>query len=205
MFPLRRLALAMIRASRMPALSPGDSHVDYMHAMPWDIDPFGDLNNGRIVTLSDVGRVALAKRSGLLSTLKKRRWGFAMAGSTPQYRRRITMFEPLELHSRLIGRDQKFFYIEHNFYVRSQAAANIMCRTVITSKGRLVSTDEVAQELGRTDWNPPLPDWVKNWAAADDQRPWPPTSDLPTTVETPQIAADMLPADNIAVPKGCTA
>lgn len=174
MYPLRRQGLAILRARRMPDLAPGETHIDHMRAMPWDIDPFGDLNNGRIITLSDVGRVALAVRSGLIATMRRRHWGLAMAGSTPQYRRRITMFEPLELHSTLVGLDHKFFYIEHSFYVRGEAAANIMCRTVITSKRRLVPPSEVAREMGREDWRPALPAWVRDWAAADDARPWPP-------------------------------
>ena len=174
MYPVRRQALDLLRARRLPPLKPWEPHINSMRAMPWDIDPLGDLNNGRIMTLSDVGRITLAKRTGLLAAMKRRGWRIAMAGSTPQYRKRVTMWTPLEFHSRIIGLDHKFAYIEHTLYARGAPAANVMCRSVIVAKGKIVSPRDVAEEMGHADWNPDLPDWVRRWAEADDLRPWPP-------------------------------
>jgi len=174
MYPIRRQALDLLRARRMPPLGPGEIHVNRMRAWPWDIDPFGDLNNGRIVTLSDVGRISLALRSGLVAAMKRRRWGLAMAGSAPQYRKRTTMWARLEWRSRVIGRDEKFTFIDHVMIANGAPAAQVTCRLVVTSKGRLVPTQDVFDELGHGDWNPDLPRWVADWAAADDARPWPP-------------------------------
>lgn len=174
MYPFHRQVLEFIRASRMAPLEPGEVHSHFFHALPWDIDPLGDLNNGRILTLMDIGRVALAQRSGLMRVLREKRWSLAMAGSAPQYRKRVTVFQALETQTRLVGRDERFFYIEQTMLRRGEPTANVMCRTVITAKGRLVKTDEVAKALGREDWNPPLPRWVHAWIEADAERPWPP-------------------------------
>ena len=59
MYPVRRQALDMLRARRLPPLKPWEPHINSMRAMPWDIDPLGDLNNGRIMT---------NRRRGTLST-----------------------------------------------------------------------------------------------------------------------------------------
>lgn len=174
MYPIRRQIIEALRCRKLPALAPGDVHVNHMRAWPWDIDPFGDLNNGRIITLMDVGRIGLAQRMGLIAAMRTNKWGLAMAGSAPQYRRRVTMWEPLEFRSRLVARDTRFFFIEQTLYVRGAPACNMMCRTVITSRGGIVPTDEVAAAIGRPDWNPQAPQWALDWARADTSRPWPP-------------------------------
>ena len=47
-----------------------------------DIDNFLEMNNGRVFTLYDLGRMDFAVRSGLGKQLLKQRWGLVIAGST---------------------------------------------------------------------------------------------------------------------------
>lgn len=174
MYPVRRQIIEVIRCRKLSALTPGEAHVTNMRALPWDIDPFGDLNNGRIMTLTDVGRIGLAQRMGLIRAMRKNRWGLAMAGSAPHYRRRVTMWEKLAFHSRFVGRDERFFFIEQTLYASGEPAFNVICRTVITSKGKIAPPSDVLAALGHENWNPTLPAWVALWAQADSARPWPP-------------------------------
>ena len=162
MYPVRRQFLDYVRAGRLGPLPLDGEHVNRMRAWPWDIDPFGDLNNGRIVTLSDVGRISFFRRIGLIAAMRRRRWGLAMAGSAPQYRKRVTMWTPLSFRTRLVGRDARFLFVRHVLYARDVPAAEIACRLVTTEKGRIAPTDEVMAELGAPDWNPPLPDWMRD-------------------------------------------
>mgnify|MGYP000498272001 CR=1 FL=1 len=174
MYPVRRQIIESLRCRKLSPLAPGETHVNHMRALPWDIDPFGDLNNGRIITLSDVGRIGLAQRTGLIRAMRTNRWGLAMAGSAPHYRRRVTMWEKLAFHSTLVAHDQRFFFIEHTLYASGEPAANVMCRTVITSRGKIVPPTNVLAATGVEGWNPPIPEWVEKWAKADSARPWPP-------------------------------
>lgn len=174
MYPVRRQILESLRCRKLSPLAPGETHVNKMRALPWDIDPFGDLNNGRILTLTDVGRIGLSQRMGLIKAMRANRWGFAMAGSAPHYRRRVTMWEKLVFHSRFIGRDERFFFVEQTLYADGEPAFNVMCRTVITSRGKIAPPSDVLAAMGFEDWNPAPPDWVTQWAAADSLRPWPP-------------------------------
>lgn len=174
MYPFRRQILEYVRGRRLGPLAIDGEHVNAMRAWPWDIDPFGDLNNGRILTLSDVGRIVFADRIGLIAAMRRRRWGLAMAGSAPQYRKRVTMWTPIEFRTRLIGRDDRFFYMRHLLMARGEPAAEIVCRLVVTEKRRMIPTDAVTEEMGVSDWRPALPDWVAGVAAAEALRPWPP-------------------------------
>jgi len=51
---------------------------------------------------------------------------------------------------------------------------HVVYRSAVTDENGIVSTDDVAAEMGRVDWNPELPAWIKGWSSAEAQRPWPP-------------------------------
>ncbi len=174
MYPVLRLAKEMLRARSMPPLTPGGTHVSHHICWPIDIDFNLEMNNGRVLTLYDIGRIPLAVRVGLLRIMMKRKWGFAMAGASVRYRRRIRPFERFEVHSRTVARDDKFFYIEQTMWKKGEAASNILYRAAITNKDGIVPTQEVAEAMNDPDWNPSPPDWIKNWIEAEASRPWPP-------------------------------
>ena len=88
MYPSLRLGIELALARRSPPLALGAVHVSHHTCWPWDIDPWLELNNGRTLTLYDLGRVPLAARSGLVRALRANRWGLTVAGSSVRYRRR---------------------------------------------------------------------------------------------------------------------
>ncbi|MGR5457377.1 acyl-CoA thioesterase, partial [Vibrio alfacsensis] len=77
-------------------------------------DLFLELNNGRILTLYDIGRTALSVKCGLMSTLKKKRWGLVVAGSSVRYRKRIHMFDKITMKTQCVATDDKWFYLEQS-------------------------------------------------------------------------------------------
>ena len=176
MYPILRLSKEMIRASRMPKLPPGGVHETHHLCWPIDLDFQMEMNNGRVLTSFDLGRIPLAVRVNLFQATRKMKWGFAMAGASVRYRRRIVAFDRLRMTSRALARDERFFYMEQTLWRRDEAVASILCRAATTSRAGIVPTDEVADVMGYTDWRPEAPDWVTAWIAADVQRPWPPQS-----------------------------
>ncbi|MGB0497928.1 MAG: acyl-CoA thioesterase [Rubricella sp.] len=177
MYPYLRLGLELFLAGRRAPLPLDGVHVSRHRCWPWDIDMFGEMNNGRILTISDLGRIPLARRTGLLPVLMKNRWALTMAGASVRYRRRIRPFATVELSSACIGRDDRFFYLLQTFRLPAQgneAAASILYRSAILENGRMIPTQRVAEAMGAADWNPALPGWVSEWIAADTTRTWPP-------------------------------
>ena len=67
MYPVIRLVTEFIRFRRAPALPLTGTHVSRHMCLPWDIDLWMELNNGRTLTLYDLGRLPLAKRGPLVS------------------------------------------------------------------------------------------------------------------------------------------
>lgn len=174
MYPVLRLATELFLTRNMSKLGPGDVHVSHHRCWPFDIDFNFEMNNGRILSIYDLGRIPLAMRVGLLGVMMKRKWGFAMAGASVRYRRRLRTFDRFEMHSRTLCRDARFFYIEQTMVKKGEATSNILYRAAITGPNGIVPTQEVAEAMENPDWNPKMPDWVQAWVDAEATRPWPP-------------------------------
>ncbi|MEL6619447.1 MAG: acyl-CoA thioesterase [Pseudomonadota bacterium] len=178
MFPFVRLVKDMIIARRQPPIGLTELHVSHHMVWPWDLDGFMELNNGRALTLYDLGRLGMAFRTGLVDVLKRERWGLTMAGSSVRYRRRLHAFERFEMRSRAVCWDDKFTYIEQSMWKSDgECASHVLYRAAVTDRNGLVTTDRIAAALGTDATSPPIPDWIAAWIEAEAKRPWPPMQD----------------------------
>jgi acyl-CoA thioesterase FadM len=174
MYPVLRFFFQMWRAGRLPPLAPFGTHVSHHLCWPWDLDLFFELNNGRTLTLFDLGRIPFGKRVGLLALLRREGWGLTVAGSVVRYRRRVRIFDRIEMRSRLIGWDARFMYIEQVMIVRGVVTSQAVFRTAVTDRSGIVPTDRMVAALAPGATAPDLPAWIATWCAAEDERPWPP-------------------------------
>ena len=173
MYPVIRMAKALV-AGRGQKLDILETVVSQHRAWPWDIDPWKDLNNGRILTLFDLGRIQLAQRTGLNAALMRNRWGIVVAGNTTRYRKRITMMQRFEMRTRVVGWDNRFVYMEQSMWREGECCNHILIRGAITSRAGIVPPVDVVAAMGHTADSPEFPDWVRHWIGAEHERPWPP-------------------------------
>lgn len=178
MYPILRMTKEMLRARRMPPLGAEETHVSHHMCWPLDIDMFMELNNGRTLTLYDLGRVPLAQRTGFLRALRRGGWSMTMAGAMVRYRRRVRPFARVEMRSRLACWDHRFFYLEQSMWLPNGEAANhCVYRAAVVGPNGIVPPSEVAAMMDHPDPSPPMPDWIAAWVTAEDLRPWPPMPD----------------------------
>jgi acyl-CoA thioesterase FadM len=160
---------------KSPPLALTETHVSYHYCLPWDIDLWMELNNGRTLTLYDLGRIPFARRAGLVKVLRRRGWGLTMAGASVRYRRRIRSFEKIEMRSRVVCWDDRFLYIEQSMWkMNGECANHILYRAAVTGTQGIVPPPAVREEMGQRRDSPAMPEWVGNWVVAEAQRPWPP-------------------------------
>ncbi|MEP2781840.1 MAG: acyl-CoA thioesterase [Pseudoruegeria sp.] len=174
MYPIFRMMKEIVVARRAGPMGPMDVNVTHHRCWPQDIDVFMELNNGRTLTLYDLGRVPMAVRIGFDRVLKKNNWGLTIAGSSVRYRRRVRMFQKFTMKSRLIGWDDKFMYLGQTMWSNGTCTSQALLRAALTNKSGIVKPSEFAGELGLPIESPALPDWVANWVSAEDSRVWPP-------------------------------
>lgn len=178
MYPVIRLAKEFFKYRKAPDLPIDGVHISHHMCLPWDIDLWRELNNGRTLTLYDLGRLVLARRVGLLGALKRKGWSMTMAGAVVRYRQRVRVFEVVEMRSRAIGWDGRFLYLEQSMWGKNGACANhCVYRAAVVDENGIVGTDRVLPALGYDGPDLPIPDWVQKWIAAEDARPWPPMQD----------------------------
>ena len=174
MYPFLRFFKEMVKFRNAPKLGVTDAHISTHICWPWDLDPWIELNNGRTLTLYDLGRIPLASRTGLIDLLRRKKWGITVAGNTVRYRRRIRAFDRFTTVSRTIGWDHRFIYMEQSMWKRGECCNHMLIRSAVTSANGIVPPDTVLQEFGHDTPSPDLPDWVQAWIEADAMRPWPP-------------------------------
>ena len=174
MYPIIRMIHQYLKYRNKPLPLDG-VHVSTHYCLPVDLDVWMELNNGRTLTLYDLGRIPLVQRVGFLGMLKQHGWSFTIAGSSVRYRKRVTVFNKLEMRSKIVGRDARFLYVVQSMWHKGEATSSALFRLAVTGNG-IVPTDEWTKALGVEDWNPTLPDWVQAWVDAEAQRVWPPES-----------------------------
>ena len=180
MYPYLRLAKVLLLAHLRPRVDFDEPTELAMRVWPGDLDAYPEQNNGRHLTLMDLGRYDLAVRCGLYRVVKNRKWSFMIAGSSVRYRHRLRPFQSYRLCTKLLGHDGRFVYF-HQMAVTGgrdgqalRAHSSALVRAAVANRDGLVSMEEVAAALGKASWNPPLPAWVQAWIDAEAQRPWPP-------------------------------
>ncbi len=175
MYPFLRLANEFRRFRDAPPLGLADTHVSHHRVWPWDLDPWSELNNGRTLTIYDLGRLPYSRRVGLFAAMRANRWRATVAGVSVRYRRRITALSVLEMRTRTLGWDHRFIYIDQSLWRPDGECANqMLLRSAVITAGGIVPPQEVTAAMGGPAESPPLPDWVRAWIAAEDARPWPP-------------------------------
>lgn len=174
MYPFIRVFAHVLVARRMPRLGLTGLHVSRHRCWPQDIDFWRELNNGRALTLYDMGRLALSERTGMPAVMAANGWGLTVAGSTIRYRRRVRVLNRIEMRSRVAGWDRRFLYFTQSMWVRGECANSALVRMAVTSADGIVPPEKIAEAMGADPSSPPLPAWIAAWSDADAKRPWPP-------------------------------
>lgn len=100
--------------------------------------------------------------------------GYHGSGNSLRYRRRVRAFDRIEMRSRVLGWDQRFFYMEQSMWRKGDCTSHMLLRSAVTSADGIVPPARVLTAMGQAIESPELPAWVKAWIDADALRPWPP-------------------------------
>ncbi|WP_295844205.1 acyl-CoA thioesterase [uncultured Microbacterium sp.] len=160
------LARARRRLRREGPLAPNTVARMSIRVLPTDIDLLRHMNNGRYLSLFDLGRWDLLTRTGLLAAMTKQGWYAVVAAETITFRRSLELGQRFELETRLIGHDDRAVYLEHRALVNGEIYARAMIRArILRRTGGTVPHDELFAAVGRPEGLPDIEPWVHDWAA----------------------------------------
>jgi acyl-CoA thioesterase FadM len=153
-------AVTALRPSRPePGLTVLDPVVTRLRVLPQDLDYMMVVNNGTYLQLMDVASHRHLGKNGALRLAAKRSWFGYVVASTMRYRRPLRLWERFEDTSRVLGWDDRVFYIVHR------------------SSREPVSPHDIvpllAEQQGYVDAIPESPElpadvvaWARSWPAA---------------------------------------
>ena len=135
--------------------------------LPTDIDVLRHMNNGRYLSLFDLGRWDLLTRTGLVDAMRRRGWYAVVSSETVTFRKSLGLWQQFTVESRFMGHDDKALYLEHRAVVDGEIYARAIIRArMLKRKGGTLSHEELFAELGRPEGLPDVASWVHDWAAA---------------------------------------
>ncbi len=152
-----RLLLLSLHLRRQPAVDLLDPLTLHLRVLPTDLDAFGHMNNGRYLTLMDLGRLAMMQRTGLLRTARSRGWIPLVRGIEIEYFKPLMPLQRYALHTRLLSWDRKWVYLEQRFTVGETLHARAHVRGLLRGSEGNVPTAELLAAAGSGGREPPQP------------------------------------------------
>ena len=114
---LRLLWLFLSARNRGQLTLPDDISRLNFRVWPHDLDLSLHMNNGRYLTLMDLGRLDILIGSGLWRALVKNRWTPIASTITIRYRRELRPFQKFRLETRLATWDATLVVMEQTFVI----------------------------------------------------------------------------------------
>lgn len=163
---LWRTILHYLFSDRRPVGSPFDVVRSRFRVLPTDLDVYGHMNNGRYLSISDIGRFDLLRRGGLWKEMRRHGWYPVVASSTISYRKSLQPWQSFVVESRFLGYDKRNVYLEQRFVVAGEVYARAYFRGRFLKRGGgFVTMAELIELVGSVPEELTVPAWLLRWGA----------------------------------------
>ncbi len=132
-----------------------------LRVWPNDLDLNLHVNNGRYLALADIGRIHWFIRTGALAAARRHRAFPVVGDAIAKFRRDLKAFETFEIHTRLLGWDAKWGFLEHQFVREGRVIGIVAIRGVFKGPNGTVDPGMLLEALAHHAPSPPLPDWTQ--------------------------------------------
>lgn len=164
-----RYPFAGLRALRKSSLDLLEESVLVMRVRLTDCDVYRHVNNGRYLSLMDMGRIDLVTRCGAMGVFRRNRWSPVAGGATIRFRRELRLGTRYVLRTRCVGWEDTWWYFEQQFErADGSLAARAYAKVTVLDESRSrVPAALVMEQLGVDPQSPPLPAGVASWQASE--------------------------------------
>jgi acyl-CoA thioesterase FadM len=164
---LFRLFLLLIFGRFKKKLHPLSESIVDLTVLPNDLDLNLHMNNGRFLSIMDLGRLDLLMRTDLMGALVKHRWQPLVGGVSMRYRQSLLPLQRYKLHTKVIGWDDKWFYMEQRFTRKNRLIAVGLVKALFRGKGRNLPPEEILKLIHVNIDPPEIPERVLTWMSMD--------------------------------------
>ncbi len=161
---LLRTLLNLVLSKKRTPLSMWDTSVMSLRAWPMDVDIAVHINNGVYFTLFDLGRFDLLVRAGVFEQTRQRKYTPVVAAETISFRKSLTLGQKYEMHTRLLGSDDKAFYFEQRMVVKGEIyARGWVCARLVSEQGPVPVAEVLAMGGPAPEGRNHVPEEVLAW------------------------------------------
>jgi acyl-CoA thioesterase FadM len=164
---LFRLFIIFIESFFRKRLHPLAESVLHLRVLPTDLDLNLHMNNGRYLSLMDLGRLDLLIRTDLAKALVGQRWQPLVGAANLRYKLSLLPFQRYTLHTKVIGWDEKWFYIEQRFKRNRRTIAVGLVKCLFRGNRRNIRPEECLRLIHVNIDPPDMPEHVLKWLSME--------------------------------------
>lgn len=152
--------------------------ISLLHSRVWltDLDANMHMNNGRYLSIMDLGRLDLMVRLGLIRNVLREKWMPVLSAATIRYRIPLMPLQKFTLETKVVWWDEKWFYMEQKFIIKEGKKAGAVAAIAFVKgsfyckkQRRTVPTSDLVTLMGLTESDTPArPDYITSWQKAED-------------------------------------
>jgi len=157
---LLRVGLGLVGASKVDLLATTRVR---LRVWPNDLDFNLHVNNGRYLALADIGRMHWFVHTGLLGAARRYKAYPVVGDAIAKFRRDLRAFQSFDIHSRLIGWDHKWGFLEHRFVRGGRVIGVVAIRGVFKGPDGPVDPGKLLEGLAHAAASPELPAWANSF------------------------------------------
>jgi acyl-CoA thioesterase FadM len=154
---LIRVGFGLIAAPRVDVLA--TTRIS-LRVWPNDLDVNLHVNNGRYLALADLGRIDWFVRSGIFGVARRHNTFPVVGDAIAKFRRDLKAFQAFEIHTRLVGWDRKWGFIEHRFVRNRRVIGVVAIRGMFKGPDGALDPEALVTGLAHSAPSPQLPEWA---------------------------------------------
>lgn len=163
-----RLFLLLLRSLALRVRLPWSATTSLgLRVLPHDLDLNFHLNNGRYLTMMDLGRLDYLGQTGILKTCIQRKWLPILGATQMTYLRPLKLFQAFTIDTEIEYWDEKWVVMRQRFYSKGKLVASGRVQALMRGPQGNVSPTEILAASGISDPTPPpISDEVRQWLAS---------------------------------------
>lgn len=167
-----RIVLSLLRASFRARMAPLDESVVRLRVWPHEAD-WSNVHQAIYLLYMELGRWDVAIRSGLGRWMLKQRCAGILGAQVIRYHRPLKRFQAFDLRTRVLGWDERWFYMEHRVESRGRTMA-VGCVQImfLDPRGKRIQPATAVLACGGEATSPPIdvmPELLARFADASDR------------------------------------
>lgn len=126
-----------------------------LRILPNDLDLNMHMNNGRYLTVMDLGRIEFIVRNGILKLARKHKWMPIAGGISIEYLRPLKLWQKYTITTQCVSWDDKWFYLAQKFECDNKVMARALVKALFRGRDASILPSEILSMLGHNEETKP--------------------------------------------------